>query len=117
MKHLPNTSPMWCNVTPMSASINNYDGEFWYSWSPENWIIWYDTPFVEEVLDGNLCYKINGNIWICPIAKTNGNINQEQISITTANVKPSLTLTSVKMENHPEHVAVVFAQICNSLSK
>lgn len=32
-----------------------------------------------------------------------------------ANVRPSITLTSVKMENNPEHVAVMFGQVLNNL--
>jgi hypothetical protein len=115
----PTTSPMWCNTAPMSASSINYDGEYWYSWNPnhKNWIIWYDTPLVEEMLGGNVCYRVNGNIWICPVVPIEeSNIVQEPTPLpTNAHVKPSITVTTARMENHAEHVSVLFGQVISNL--
>jgi hypothetical protein len=115
----PNVSPAWCNVNVAvsTTAMNNYDGEYWYWWRPaDNFIFWYDTPFAEELIDGNLCYRVNGNIWICPISPE-GNLTPEPrpMPVTSGNVKPMLTVTSVRMENHAEHVAVMFGQVLNNL--
>ena len=119
--HYPNTSPMWCNVNAAitTSAVNNYDGYYWYTWYPhhKNWIIWYDTPLAEEILDGNLCYRVNGNIWICPVPPTEGNITPIPTPMpeSMGNVKPMISVTSIKMENHPEHVSVMFGQVLNNL--
>ena len=117
---LPNTSPMWCNANSAVSSINveNYDGNYWYWWRPRyNYVLWYDTPFNTTTLDGNICYRIEGNIWICPISPEEGNLTPEPrpMPVTSGNVKPMLSVTSVRMENHPEHVAVMFGQVLNNL--
>ena len=112
----PNTSPMWCNTTVSTATMNNYDGYSWYYWSPKhNFIFWYDRPFTEEILDGNVCYKFDGNIWICPKLPDNDYVSPIPTPMPAGNVRPMISVTSVKMENHPEHVSVMFGQILNNL--
>ena len=120
--HYPNTSPMWCNVNtaPMSSSINSYDGMYWYHWCPhDRWYIWYDTPMVEGVIDGNVCYRLTGNVWICSIPSeipmTPNVVPYPESLSSTGNVKPSITITTAKMENHAEHVSVMFGQIISNL--
>lgn len=118
--HHPNTSPMWSNTCTMSSSMTSptYDGyKFWY-WNPSNiYKIWFDTPIDEEDLgDGNVCYRLQGNVWLC------ANVTEEQLPPVIvpmpnpmANLKPMISVTSVKMENHPDHVSVMFGQIMNNL--
>lgn len=122
MEHnlLPNTSPMWCNASSVVNNVNvdNYDGTYWYWWRPaHNCIIWYNMPFETTTLDKDICYKIEGNIWVCPIPPEQGNLIPEPspMPIVSANIKPSMTFTSVKMENHPEHISVMFGQVLSNL--
>jgi hypothetical protein len=116
---------MWCNasVTSKSLAEPTYDGYEFYYWYPENsFTIWFDSPIIEEELEnGDICFRIQGNIWLCPRSP------QEQMpeapaaeipspyAVTAGNIKPMISVTSVKMENHPEHIAVMFGQVLNNL--
>lgn len=138
----PSTSLMWCNTNSLmsATSINNSDGNGWYWWQIKMpHMIWYDAPIEEEIIDGATCYKISGNIWICEVAVEESEYPElpedEIMSLnkavpdqatpeltgfhnkTRANtlINPSITVTSVKMENHPEHVSVMFGQVLNNL--
>lgn len=115
----PTTSPMWCgNTMPVSNAINSYDGDYWYYWNPiYNYVLWYDHPFEEIMLNGNVCYRLQGNIWICPIETEQANAEPipMPVPVTSGNIKPMISVTSVKMENHPEHISVMFGQVLNNL--
>lgn len=118
--HYPNTSPMWCNANVMALSMTTpmYDGYQFYYWYPRhNYMIWFDTPMTTEELDtSNVCYRLQGNVWFCPTVPVE-DLPPEPTPLpsTTGNIKPSMTLTSVKMENHPEHIAVMFGQVLSNL--
>jgi len=119
--HHPNTSPMWSNTCTMSSSMTSptYDGyKFWY-WNPSNiYKIWFDSPMSEEMLStGNVCYRLQGNVWFCPSVPEK-ELPPEVTPLPPAaagNVRPMITVTSVKMENHPEHISVMFSQALNNL--
>jgi hypothetical protein len=97
-------------------SMPEYDGyNFWYWYPRRNYMIWFDTPITTEELEGsNVCYRLQGNVWFCPSTPAE-ELPPEPIPLPTGNIKPSMTLTSVKMENHPEHIAVMFGQVLSSL--
>lgn len=112
----PNASPAWCgNSMAVSNAINNYDGHMWYStWLPYsvNFVIWHTQPLIEEMLAGNVCMRSQGNVWICATPASGGPIAGPAVE---SNVKPMLSVTSVKMENHPEHISVMFGQVISNL--
>lgn len=115
----PTTSPLWCNVTPTCGNITPmYDGYHFWFWNPgRNYSIWFDTPLTElQLSDGNVCYRLQGNVWFCPTVPE-AELPPEVIPMPSpvGNVKPMISVTSVKMENHPEHVSVMFGQILNNL--
>lgn len=120
--HQPNTSPMWCNANVSSTSTAGpmYDGyNFWYWYPRRNFMIWFDTPMAEDTLGtGNVCYKLNGNVWFCPTTSID-DLPPEPTPLPTgnivSNIKPSITVTTAKMENHAEHVSVLFSQVIANL--
>ena len=112
----PNSSPMWSNTSVTSSAVNNYDGLYWYHWCPrDRWFMWYDSPMVEDQLDGNLCYRVTGNVWICQVP------NQEPLVPNIVPYPESVSSTSalefnkVKLSSTPDHVAVMFGQIISNL--
>jgi len=114
--HLPNSSPHWGNVFGIRREPM-YDGyRFWY-WGPRrDYTIWFDTPMTtDELSTGNVCYRLQGNVWFCPNTPIEELPPVAEPLTGHANVRPSITLTSVKMENNPEHVAVMFGQVLNNL--
>ena len=122
----PNLSPMWCNTAISTAAMNTYDNQGWYTWAPRHrmWF-WYDTPMVIDAIEGNLCYRLNGNIWLCPMpqepVEPSANIVVIQPELPpgpmgmNSHIRPSISVTSVKMDNNPEHVAVMFGQVISTL--
>ena len=124
MQHLnsyhPNASPLWCNVSVTSTKLPMFDGYHWYYWcSPDRWSVWFDDPMSEFVIEGNVCYRISGNVWICPVEPPVDTLmpvpNPEPVPMPTGNVRPMLSVTSVRMENHPEHISVMFGQVIANL--
>ena len=117
----PSSSPMWCNANVMSSTVATptYDGyKFWYWYPRHNFTVWFDTPMTtEELGTGNVCYRLNGNVWFCPTVPVE-EIPPEVTPLPPlgySNVKPMISVTSVKMENHPEHISVMFGQVLNNL--
>lgn len=115
----PTSSPMWCNANVSISSITEplYDGHSLYLWRPgTHFMIWFDTPITEDQMQGNsMCYRLQGNVWFCPEPTEELPPVIIPLSTSAGNIKPSMTLTSVKMENHPEHIAVMFGQVLNNL--
>ena len=123
----PMSSWVWGNARVKSMSTEpSYDGDLFWHWYPNTrFILWFDSPMTEEELaSGDICYRFQGNVWLCP------NVPEETMPVEPepmpepvgnvlpmfhGNVRPNLTLTSVKMENHPEHIAVMFGQVLSSL--
>lgn len=112
---------MWCNANVSSASVTPIydDYEFWY-WAPRrNYTIWFDSPMLsEELAGGNVCYRLQGNVWFCPTVPET-ELPPEVMPLPAApmggNIRPMISVTSVKMENHPEHISVMFGQVLNNL--
>ena len=116
--HHPNASPMWCNSNVMSTSLEPiYDGYQFYYWMPgRNYTIWFDTPITAEQLEsGNVCYRLNGNVWFCPTTPVEELPPVITPLPTNAHVKPTITVTTARMENHAEHVSVMFGQVISNL--
>jgi len=117
----PINSPLWCNTSPTLGNVSpTYDGYHFYYWYPRrNYTVWFDTPIMEATLaDGNVCYQLKGNVWFCPtipVEELPPEVSPLPTVSTTGNVRPTITLTSVKMENHPEHITVMFSQALNNL--
>lgn len=116
--HHPNTSPLWCNTTPACGNVTPmYDGyQFWY-WHPRhNYSVWFDTPIVTEQLEsGNVCYRLNGNVWFCPSTPETELPPEVTPLPSNSHIKPTITVTTAKMENHAEHVSVMFGQVISNL--
>jgi hypothetical protein len=120
--HYPNASPHWCNANIMVSSMTTpaYDGyNFWYWYPRHNYMIWFDTPLSEDVLgNSNVCYRLQGNVWFCPIVPEE-QLPPEPVPLPmgniTSNLRPSITITTAKMENHAEHVSVMFGQVISNL--
>jgi len=118
----PSFSPMWCNTTITQTSISQpmYDGHrFWYWYPGRHYTVWFDSPMSEDSLvNGNVCYRLQGNVYFCPTVPET-QLPPEVIPLPTSghasNIKPMITLTSVRMENHPEHISVMFSQALNNL--
>lgn len=113
----PNTSPMWGNANVMvgSTATPMYDGYYFWYWYPgRDYCVWFDTPISIENLDNsNVCYRLQGNVWFCPTTPVEE--LPPAVVPLPGNVKPVISVTSVKMENSPEHVAVMFGQVLNNL--
>jgi len=123
------------NITPLSSSawgntkiktmtsLPDFDGDrFWYWYPDTNFILWFESPLIhEEIENGTWCYRIQGNVWMCPETPyerpVTGNIMPvpSPMPVSSGNIRPSMTLTSVRMENHPEHIAVMFGQVISNL--
>jgi hypothetical protein len=114
----PNASPLWCNTTPGTASVHPlYDGAYFYYWAPRrDYTVWFDTPIMqEELAGGNVCYRLQGNVWFCP-STPESELPPEVVPLpTNAHIKPTITITSARMENHAEHVSVMFGQVISNL--
>jgi hypothetical protein len=112
----PHMSPLWCNTAPETGTITPlYDGHYFYYWAPRhNYTVWFDTPVMqEELTSGNICYRLQGNVWFCP---TVPELPAEVVPLpSNAHIKPSITVTTAKMENHAEHVSVLFGQVISNL--
>lgn len=114
----PNVSPLWGNVKPGIYREPIYDEIGFWHWAPVPDItIWFDTPMTtEELGSSNVCYRLQGNVWFCPTVAAE-QLPPVVVPLPTGNVKPMLSVTLVKMENHPEHVAVMFGQVLSNLNK
>jgi hypothetical protein len=99
------------NVAPM------YDGHHFWFWYPgRDYTVWFDTPITAEQLEsGNVCYRLNGNVWFCPTQPADTLPPEVTPLPTNAHIKPMISVTSVKMENHPDHISVMFGQVLNNL--
>jgi hypothetical protein len=110
---------MWCNANVMSSSITTpmYDGlKYWYWWPGRNYMVWFENPIsLEELSGSNVCYQLNGNVWFCPVVPTEELPPEVMPLPTNAHIKPSITVTTAKMENHAEHVSVLFGQVISNL--
>lgn len=116
--HYPNTSPLWCNTTSTCGNVTPmYDGhKFWYWYPRRDYTVWFDTPIMQEEITGsNTCYRLQGNVWFCPSTPVS-ELPPEVIPLpANSHIKPSITVTTAKMENHPEHVSVLFGQVISNL--
>jgi hypothetical protein len=116
--HHPNTSPMWCNTTPISSNVTPmYDGyRFWYWYPGRDYTVWFDTPIMREELSGsNVCYRLEGNVWFCPSVPETS-LPPDVVPLpSNAHIKPTITVTTARMENHAEHVSVMFGQVISNL--
>ena len=127
----PNASAKWgSNVSSLASSdlVSPAQNDDWNYYCPKShWALWYDTPAETHVIDGLTVYRLRGNVWLVPIYEqpypeykiwpppSEGNIIHPISTQNTGNVKPMLSVTSVKMENHPEHISVMFGQVISNL--
>jgi hypothetical protein len=79
-------------------------------------MVWFDTPLTEDVVGtSNVCYRLQGNVWFCPYTPVE-ELPPEVVPLpTNAHIKPTITITSARMENHAEHVSVMFGQVISNL--
>lgn len=115
-----NSYPTFSNHVPTTDTINSMSEHGCYYYNPQRYVVIYHDLPMETMVDNQGCFKVTGNIIIC--------MANEQIEIPYvnygnlvpasppyANVKPMISVTSVKMENHPEHISVMFSQALNNL--
>jgi hypothetical protein len=94
----------------MAPGINNIStADGWYIFRPSRPVVIYHDAPLNAMEDYDNCYVTLGNVKICLGALDNFMVPRQ------SNVSPCLTLTSVKMENHPEHIAVMFGQAISNL--
>ena len=94
-----------------------YDGyRFWYWYPGRDYTVWFDTPIMREELSGsNVCYRLEGNVWFCPSVPETS-LPPDVVPLpSNAHIKPTITVTTARMENHAEHVSVMFGQVISNL--
>ena len=127
--HCGNVTPLlssaWGNTNIKMTSTPNFDGDrFWYWYPDTNFILWFESPLIhEEIENGIPCYRTSGNVWFCPESPYERPIQGNTMPVPpipslpeiSGNIRPSITVTTAKMENHAEHVSVLFGQVISNL--